>query len=167
MKRLAKRLFALCLLLAAGSASAHRFHAGMTDITHNPRTGNIEIVHSYMGHDIEPLVSSLSGQQADLTRADDEAALRQYMDVHFQLIGADGKRLATRWVGMSADASTVMVYQEVEATPLSAVARIRQSVLTDKLPAQVNTVNITAGKSRTSLRFDRARPEQATGLREP
>lgn len=160
MKAHAKQLLAACLVVVAGTASAHRFHAGITDVTHNPRSGSIEIVHTYMGHDIEPLVAGLAGRQADLTQPEDEAALRAYMEQHFYLLAADGKRLPAKWVGMSADADSVVVYQEVPATPLSAVARIHDSVLMDTLPGQQNTVNI-ATTPRATLSFDRSRQEQA------
>ena len=154
-----RHILAACLVVAAGTASAHRFHAGMTDVTHNPRSGSIEIVHTYMGHDIEPLLAELAGRQVDRAQPEAEAALRAYMDKHFYLAGADGKRLPLNWVGMSADADTVTVYQEVPANPLAAIVRVHDSVLMDVLPGQQNTVNIV-GATRTTLTFDRGRQEQ-------
>ncbi len=61
-----KALVAAALLLCSAAAFAHRFHAGITDISFNARTGNTEIVHTYMTHDVEALLANLYGRQFDL-----------------------------------------------------------------------------------------------------
>ena len=145
---------------ASGVAQAHRFHAGMTDVTQNTATGSIEIVHTYMAHDMEALLAKLNKEQSDLTQPEDEASLRAYMDQHFQVLDAEGKRIPTRWIGMSAAADTVVVFQEIEKTQVKAIARIHDTVLTDLLPNQRNTVNIVDGGSRRSLTFTRSNTDQ-------
>ena len=145
---------------ASGVAQAHRFHAGMTDVTQNAGTGSIEIVHTYMAHDMEALLAKLNKEQSDLTQPEDEASLRAYMDKHFYVLDAEGKRIPTRWIGMSAAADTVVVFQEIEKTPVKAIARIHDTVLTDLLPNQRNTVNIADGGSRRSLTFTRSNTDQ-------
>lgn len=159
-----KRIFTGALLAAAlfagGTAQAHRFHAGMTDVTQNASTGNVEIVHTYMAHDMEALLAHLSQGPSDLTHPDDEAALRAYMDQHFYVLGADGQRIAVRWVGMSAAADTVVVFQEIEKTQVGTLARIHHAVLADLLPDQLNTVNVVVGGKRKTLTFSRSALEQ-------
>ena len=145
---------------ASGLAQAHRFHAGMTDITQNAATGSIEIVHTYMAHDVEALLAKLNKEQSDLTQPEDEASLRAYMEKHFYLLDAEGKRIPARWIGMSAAADTVVVFQEIEKTTVKAISRIHDTVLTDLLPNQRNTVNIADGGARRSLTFTRSNTEQ-------
>lgn len=147
-------------LIGAGPALAHRFHAGMTDVTQNAKSGSIEIVHAYMAHDLEALLAHLNKGQSDLTQPEDEAALRNYMAQRFYLLSADNKRIPVRWVGMNASADMVLVYQEIEKTQLSAVARIHHTVLTDLLPDQRNTVNIVSAGQRRSLTFSESAGEQ-------
>ncbi|HEY1044451.1 MAG TPA: DUF6702 family protein [Telluria sp.] len=153
--------------LTSGSALAHRFHAGMTDVTQNARTGSVEIVHAYMAHDLEALVAQLNNGQSDLSQPEDEATLRTYMEQHFYLLSADNKRIPVRWVGMNASADMVLVYQEVEKTRLDSIARIHHSVLADVLPDQRNTVNLVGDGERRTLTFATGATEQAvsTGAR--
>lgn len=145
---------------ASGAAQAHRFHAGMTDVSQNAATGSIEIVHTYMAHDVEALLAKLNKEQSDLTQPEDEASLRAYMEKHFFVLDAEGKRIPTRWIGMSAAADTVVVFQEIEKTPVTAISRIHDTVLTDLLPNQRNTVNVVDGGGRRTLTFTRSNTDQ-------
>ena len=147
-------------LLSSGAAFGHRFHAGMTDVTQNAATGSVEVVHTYMAHDVEALLASLSKGESDLTQPEDEAALRAYMEQRFYMLTADGKRIPLRWIGMSANADTVMVFQEIEKTQVGAIARIHDTVLADVLPNQRNTVNVVGNGARRTLTFMRTAAEQ-------
>ena len=155
-----KSLIAILLLCASAAAGAHRFHFGMTDISYNARTRSTEIVHAYTAHDIEALLLTLHGRQFDLSEPQDQQVLRKYIESQFWLAGADGKRLPVKWVGMTIDAQSVTIYQELEKTPLSRTAVIRQGVLVDFLPEQVNTVNVNEGGAVHSLTFTQRRLEQ-------
>jgi hypothetical protein len=147
-------------VLSSSTVFAHRFHAGMTDVSQNARTGSVEIVHAYMAHDLEALLAHLNKGQSDLTQPEDEAALRDYMAQHFYLLTADNKRIPVRWVGMNASADMVLVYQEIEKTQLGKVARIHHTVLTDVLPDQRNTVNMVGDGPRRSFTFGGDAAEQ-------
>jgi hypothetical protein len=157
-----RKLFAAVLLLALGStASAHRFHAGITDISFNAKTGSTEIVHTYMSHDIEALLGNLYQRQFDLSNAEDEAVLRKYLEKRFAMLGADQKPLTIRWIGVAASPQSVVVYQEIENTPLSAAAAIEDVVLIDFLPDQINTVNVTESGAVRTLNFSTGKTKQA------
>jgi len=164
-RRGVKRLCLAMLLCVSGAwstgASAHRFHFGMTDITYNARTGSTEIVHTFTAHDIDALLLTLHKRQFDLSEPADQAVLRKYIEGRFWLAAKDSKRLDAKWVGMTVDANSVVIYQEIENTPLSRAATIRQGVLMDLLPEQVNTVNLNEGNAVHSLTFTRKAPEQA------
>ena len=70
--------------------------------------------------------------------------------------------LPVRWVGMTVDSQSVVIYQELDNAPLSKTAAIHQSVLMDFLPEQVNTVNLNNGSAVRSLTFTKAAVEQPT-----
>lgn len=159
MKHLAS-LAALTLALFSAPASAHLFHVGITDISFNARTGNTEIVHTYMAHDVEALLANLYGRQFDLTDPEDQDVLRKYVEGRFWIAGQDKARLNLRWVGMTADAERVTVFQEIEQTPLWKAGAIHDNVLVDFIPAQVNTVNLNEGNAVRTLTFDRNNQEQ-------
>jgi len=150
---------ALACAVACVPAQAHRFHAGITDISFNARTGNTEVVHTYMAHDVEALLANLYQRQFDLSDPDDQAVLRKYVEKQFWLADKAGKRLPLNWVGMTVDTDSVTVFQEVPATPVDKVETIHAAVLIDFLPDQVNTVNYSAGGSLRTFGFNARQSE--------
>jgi hypothetical protein len=158
IKRTLLALSAVCLCL---DASAHRFHAGITDISYNERTGSTEVVHTYMAHDVEALLTALYQRQFDLSDPEDQAVLRKYLEKQFWMAGRDGRRLALNWVGVTVDTDSVVVFQEAVRTPVANVETIHDAVLSDFLPDQQNTVNVTANGSLRTLGFTSSRTELA------
>lgn len=156
MKTLLARAALAALLFGAGAAAqAHRFHAGIAELSFNRQSGSIEVVHTYMAHDIEALLAGLAGRQLDLSGQEAEALLRTYLEQRFYLLAAGGKRLPLAWVGMKAGVDSVTVYQELPGAQLAQVARVHDEVLLDVLPRQVNTVNLrAAGGQVATLSFD-------------
>jgi len=161
MRRL-NALVASALLLCSAMAFAHRFHAGITDISFNARTGNTEIVHTYMTHDVEALLANLYGRQFDLNEAEDQDVLRKYVEGRFWILGQDKARLNVRWVGMTADAERVQVFQEIEQTPLWKASAIHDNVLIDFIAEQVNTLNLNEGNAVRTLTFGHNNTDQPT-----
>lgn len=147
-------ILAALLCCAAGPALAHRFHIGLAEIAFNERTGSVEVVHTYMAHDIEPLLATLAGRSIDLGAPEAETALRSYIDSRFYMLDAGKARLPLRWVGMAVNVESVTVYQELPATSLDKVVQVHDEVLTDLLPRQSNTVNVKIGGEMKSLSFD-------------
>jgi len=159
--RLFKAACAALLIAMSAGAHAHRFHTSITDVSYNARTKSTEVVHTYMAHDIEALLMNLYQRQFDLSDPEDQEVLRKYIEQQFVIKGADNKPLKLRWVGMTADAQSVVVFQEAEQTQVSQAAVIRQGVLIDFLPDQVNTVNLNEAGTVRSLTFMRQALEQA------
>jgi len=155
------RKAALAAALLCGAAAAHNYHMGLADIGYNADTGNTEIVHTYTAHDVEALLAKLHGRQFDLGLEEDQQALRRYLDRRFVLT-VNGRRVPLQWVGIKASADTITVYQQLEKTALPAGAVLRNGVLTDLLPAQLNTVNVggSAGRAAATLTFTAAKEEQ-------
>ena len=149
-----KRLFAVLLMCCALQAQAHRFHAGITEISFNAQTGNTEVVHTLMAHDVEALLANLYQRQFDLSQPEDEAVLRKYVEKQFVLKGADGRALALEWVGVSIDTENLVIYQQLGGKPMTAIARVRDAVLLDFIGDQSNTLNLNENGRIRSLQFD-------------
>ena len=90
-----------------------------------------------------------------LQDAEDEAILRKYVEQRFYLLAPDKSRLPLRWVGLTVDTQSVIIYQEVEGASFDKIGAIHDEVLIDFLPDQVNTVNIAPGGVVRSLTFQR------------
>ena len=153
-KLTAQAMLAMALFCAGAPAFAHRFHIGLAEMAFNARTGSVEVVHTYMAHDIEPLLASLAGRNLELASPEAEALLRQYVEARFFLLDAGQARLPLKWVGISVNVESVVIYQELPGTTLAQVERVHDAVLTDLLPRQANTVNVHLDGQLKSLQFD-------------
>jgi hypothetical protein len=156
----AKAWLAAALACCCMAARAHQFHFGITDVSFNAKTGSTEIVHTYMTDDIDALLSNLYQRQFDLTQPEDEAILRKYIEKQFWMQAADNKRLPLRWVGLRVGAESVVIYQEIENTPLSATAAIHDEVLIDFIAEQANTLTVHDNGIISTLTFDRKKTVQ-------
>jgi hypothetical protein len=159
MIRRAALLVMAVALAGAAPAWAHRFHVGIAEVSFNTRTGSLEVVHTYMAHDVEALLSTLHQRQFDMGTPADQALFRQYLERQFWINGAT-RHVPLKWLGMTADTENITVYQEAPGTPLGQATSIHNAVLADFLPDQVNTVNVKDGANTRTLTFDRAHPER-------
>ena len=158
-RRVRTLLAAAVLACCCAAASAHQFHFGITDVSFNATTGSTEIVHTYMTDDIDALLANLYQRQFDLTQPEHEAVLRKYIEKRFWMQSADSQRLPIRWVGLRVGAESIVIYQEIENTPLSKTAAIHDEVLTDFIAEQSNTVTLHGKDMITTLIFDRKNPD--------
>jgi hypothetical protein len=161
LRSLAATVLVLALAGISTAAVAHNFHMGIADISYNDRTGNTEIVHTYTSHDVSTLLTNLYGRSFDLGQPDSEQPLRRYVEKQFQLSGADNKRLPLQWIGVKADADSVVIFQEIAGTKLKAGTRIHNALLIDFLPSQKNTVNLQTDGAIQTLIFDQDSIDQA------
>lgn len=156
---LVKTSLLIVLVAVSALAHAHRFHAGITDISMNPNSGNTEIVHTFMAHDVEAILENLYQRQFDLSDPDDILVFKKYFEKQFAMTDAAGI-LPLKWVGLKVDPNSVIIFQELEQRALPEQVSIRQAVLTDFLIDQVNTVNITKNGVTQTHTFTRNQREQ-------
>lgn len=156
--KLVKTSLLVVLVAVSALAHAHRFHAGITDISMNPNSGNTEIVHTFMAHDVEAILENLYQRQFDLSDPEDVQVFKKYFEKQFMLSDQQGV-LPLKWVGLKVDPNSVIIFQELEQRALPEQVLIRQAVLTDFLSDQVNTLNINKNGVIQTLTFTRNKRE--------
>lgn len=152
--RLAWLLLGLCLCL---DVWAHRMPLGMTTVVYNPVTDSVEIVHRLHRHDAEQaMLEVIAEPGVDLMEVAVQARLALYVEAHFQIARVvDGKPdrvLALELVGAELEGDYVLVYQELPGQLPSEIS-VRDDILRDLFPAQVNRVNVTTDAGTRSLVF--------------
>lgn len=160
-KNVLKTWLVIALFYCSAMAHGHNFHAGISDISMNVNTGNTEIIHTLMTHDVEALLQNLYQRQFDLDDPDDIAIFKRYLEKQFSISDAQGKAYPINWVGLKVDQYYVMVFQEIEKQELPAQVSIRLAVLSDFLPEQINTLNFSrSDKHLKSYTFTKKNNEQ-------
>jgi hypothetical protein len=146
-----------CLMLAVAPASAHRMPGSLTTIKKNPTSGTIEVIHRLHTHDAElGMMTVLNDRTVTLDALADRARLALYVEERFVVAGVvDGERgrpLPLELIGAEVDGEFVLVFQEY-AGPLPAVVAVRDDILRDVFPGQINHVNIAIGGTVHSVTF--------------
>jgi hypothetical protein len=146
-----------CAATLCVTALAHRMPGSLSTIKPNASTGSIEIVHRLHSHDAELGMAALTGNRL-LTLDDLEirARLALYVEEQFGIArvvdGAIGPRLPLELVGAELEGDFVLVYQEYYGE-LSGDIAVRDGILRDVFPEQVNHVNIAITDEVRSLTF--------------
>jgi len=143
--------------LAWNLASAHRLPESLTTVDWNPASGTLEIIHRLHSHDAELALAQLLEEPGiSLLDLRGRAQLALYVEKRFHMAlledGRLGTLLALTMVGVELQGDTVLIYQEFEGA-LPGPMALRNDVLRDVYPDQVNQVNIDLGAGVRTLFF--------------
>lgn len=143
---------AVAVLAIALTASAHREPGSLTSIEWNEASGMTEIIHRLHSHDAELGIGAIL-DRPDLSALDlaGRAYIALYVEERFHMASEDGE-LELSLIGAELEGDHVLIYQEY-AGRLPRNLRIRDDILRDAYPAQINQVNIKDGDATHSLVF--------------
>lgn len=148
-----RRWLALAIAtVSCAAALAHRAPGSLSTVEFNQRTGKTEIVHRLHTHDAELGVGAVI-ERADLSvlSLEDRALIALYVEEKFQIESEEGP-VYPSLVGAELAADYLLIYQELIG-PLPDVIRVRNDILRDVFPEQINQVNIETDGRVQSLVF--------------
>lgn len=147
-----RAIIAVAALGLALTASAHREPGSLTSIEWNETSGKTEIIHRLHSHDAELGIGAIL-DRPDLSVLDlaGRAYIALYVEERFHIAGGDGE-LPLTLIGAELEGDHILVYQEY-AGQLPGIFRIRDDILRDAYPTQINQVNIEDGNTTHSLLF--------------
>lgn len=157
-----RRLLVLLALMLApfgsGTAGAHQQKFTISTVSHNPRTGMIEIAHQVPVHDAEhALVVQRTGNPnihtPDIIGSEESReAFARYVTRRFLLV-VNGEIITPDYVGSEITGGSLWVYQETPAPEGETQIRLNSQILTDVWARQENRVNIGGGTAVTTFIF--------------
>ena len=159
MKRTVHILSLLCLSLlftsfALPTASAHRYHTSVTRLEYNAEERLVEITVQTFADDIEAALKRGGASNVRLDSKTTHALVLEYLQKVFEIRSGDS-RLEFQWIGMELKGYTVWVYLQAKAPNGLLRTSLRNNLLFEVFPDQVNIVNIIRDGKRTSLVFKR------------
>ena len=152
LRSVALSIATIMLLGVTSLSPAHRAPGSLTTIKWNGATGRTEIIHRLHVHDAELAVGT-SMDIPDLSVGDIEgrAYIALYVEERFHIKGKKDE-LPLELVGAELAGNYVLVYQELPGR-LPQKILIRDDIMRDAFPAQLNQVNIEDGDSVHSIVF--------------
>lgn len=122
------RLLLATVLLAAAAGWAHESSHVLSTVTVNPRSGQLEVIHRFVLHDVEHALRRFDGGPTDvLANARDRQRFSAYVQDRF-FLRVDDQPVALALVGEELEGRYLWIYQEadppVTATSMTVVNRV-------------------------------------------
>ncbi|MEM7568488.1 MAG: DUF6702 family protein [Pseudomonadota bacterium] len=139
------------------AAQSHDARYALTTIDWNTDAKVLEVVHRlHTPHAFEAaaLVQGTPNGEFQGTRS--LAALGLYVDQRFSITDPQQGALVLGFVGAEVEGDYVFVYQEVRCENAPQVLAVRDDILADLQPSQINQVNIRLGEDSSTLVFTQA-----------
>ncbi len=145
-------IVAIVLLGVVSLSLAHRAPGSLTTIKWNQASERTEIIHRLHTHDAELGVgSSLGIPDLSVEEVEGRAMIAIYVEERFH-IKSNGNEFQLELLGAELSGKYIFVYQE-SPSRLARNILVRDDILRDAFPSQLNQVNIEDGDSVRSLFF--------------
>lgn len=135
--------FLMMLTLYGGlmaSAISHTYFFGVSDLISNSKTNKIEIVHQFTAHDIENAIAEAKQIHFSAEHKSYDLFIQQYFELQFS-IEQNHEKIRLKWLGFEIGSGKIIAYQESESECFLTHLVVKNAILTDTYPKQVNTVN--------------------------
>lgn len=138
----------------AFAAMAHREPGSLTSVNWNEVTEKTEIIHRLHSHDAELGIGAVLNMPGlSVLDLEGRAYIALYVEERFHIADSDGGlEIELELIGAELSGDHILVYQELSGH-LPARIRIRDNILRDAYPTQINQVNIEDGDVTHSLIF--------------
>ena len=146
---------AIILLGWASSTLAHTFFFGLTELSVNANSQKIEIIHQFTAHDVENLIAEQQQINFSPEHPKYEQLIQEYFEQHF-VLQRDKKLIKLNWIGLEVQLGKIFIYQESNSENFLSGLVVKNGLLVDTYPKQVNTVNYQDAVIKGSLTFSQS-----------
>jgi len=158
IKNKAPVLLLLTLFISSGWLM-HKFYVSLTEIRYNPKTERIEVSMRIFPDDLDLAlmertgIRTLLGTELESPQAD--SLLMIYLMQEFTL-HVNGEEIVLNYLGKEPESDAIWCYLESSKVPRPVTISIRNAVLTEFFPDQVNIIQVYDGKWNRGLLLNRS-----------
>jgi hypothetical protein len=130
---------------------AHPLHTTLTQLSYDAAARVMTVSVRVFADDFGDAV--MGRRRTDGRVAPTDSAALRYVTGRLALRRADGAPIALQWCGMRRDGETLLLRFRAVGQPSPAGVRIRNALLAEMFPDQVNIVQASYGGARRTLLF--------------
>ena len=149
-----KLLPLLSLLLVFAKAEAHPYHVSVAEMRYNAKTQALEISLKLFTDDLEKTLSEMAGKPVAINQSPEvKKLIETYLGKTFRIENNVWQARLPRFLGYEAEADAQWIHFEVSLKNENLTKiKIRNQVLLEIFPDQINMVNLEInGKKRTLI----------------
>lgn len=148
-------LIFVCALISTAFSYDHEYYVSVGEMSLNSDSEHLEMAMQLFTDDLEFALEQSEDIQIDVLNDDDaEDVVTKYIESHFTIWSADGKKVKYKLKGIEGDANAVIVFLESDDIDAGQKIQVQHSVLMDYFPQQINILKVGLGDDRLSYRFD-------------
>lgn len=144
----------LALMFVSVAARAHDADFALTSMEWNDQAGALEVIHRLHTHHAFDAAAIEQRGGGDFAGTESLAALGLYVEKRFAIADGDDAPIKLDFVGAKIEGDYVFVYQEAPLETAPTELRVRNDILVDLRPSQVNQVNVRLNSVNRTLVFD-------------
>jgi hypothetical protein len=142
-------------LLVVAPAAAHPIHTTMSEMAFDASRRTVTVHVRMYADDFGATVALRTGARPTADGTPPAAAALAYISGALVLTDANGRPLSLAWCGARRSGDAVVVCVRGTASAPLRAARLRNALLFDAFPDQVNVVRVSVGGRTTTLIFTR------------
>jgi hypothetical protein len=139
------------LVPAARVAFAHPLHTTLTRLLYDASTRVLDVSVRVFADDFRAAVLAPARAESDVVPPD--SAMLRYVTGRFVILRAGGAPVPLRWCGMRRDGEALFLCLRATGQPSPAGVRMRNALLSEIFPDQVNIVQASYGGASRTLLF--------------
>ena len=133
---------------------SHKYFHSFTVLRTNSSTGSGEAEVEIIWHDLELSLSKDAGKTITIKSADFSKSLENYFLKNFQVVQPEGQKLNMIFVGYDIHADEINVFLEFPNVSDFSGMQLKNSLLVQEFPEQINQVMLKQGKIKKSWVFN-------------
>lgn len=139
-------------LLFSSNTLGHRYFFSLTEIRTNEKTQHLEVIHELSLHDLEYAIALAEQIDFSPDTANYNEKLQAYIEENFS-IEQNGLQVSLHWIGLDLTQEKAVFYQESKESLFLKGLVVKNHLLVDTYPTQVNIVNYQYAQETGSLTF--------------
>ena len=151
-------LLLLTVILICGAWFMHEFYVSLSEVRYNPDTERFEVSIRIFPDDLDRALLERSGIHTqlatELEHPKADSLLMRYLLEDFSL-EVNGEMLKLEYLGKEPESDALWCYLESSEISDPGILRVRNVVLTEYFPDQVNIIQVYHGKWNKGLMLDR------------
>jgi len=152
-------LLLLVILFISSGWLMHKFYVSLTEIRYNPERERIEVSMRIFPDDLDLALMERSGIRTllgtELESPEADSLLMIYLLQDFNL-QVNGKEIELYYLGKESESDAIWCYLESPKVPPPETITVRNAVLTEFFPDQVNIIQVYNGKWNRGLLLNRS-----------
>jgi predicted lipase len=138
-------------------ASLHPFYVSVTEIAHNKSKNELQVSCRIFADDLENALKKQYKAPLDIihpaNRATTDSLIAIYLAGHLS-ITTDGKPVRLQYLGYKIEEEAAWCFLAAEQVPAFKRAHVRNNILYDEHPNQINMIHVILNEVRKSTKLD-------------